>query len=136
MSRTEPFTTEIPVRYRDQDPEGHVNNAVYGTYIEQARTAYIEHVLDSSIEECDVVIAHLSIDYRQPVTLADESVEITVQADEPGRSSISMQFELRTADGVVTTGTSVMVTVDSNGDSRPLPEAWRDRISSYEADLS
>lgn len=135
MSRTEPFTTEIPVRYRDLDPEGHVNNAVYGTYIEQARTAYIDTVFDTSVEECDVVIAHLSIDYRQPVVLSDESVAVTVRADDPGRSSIPMEYELRTTNGVAATGESVMVTVDESGDPRSIPEDWRDRITSYEPQL-
>jgi len=39
------YTTEIDVRFRDIDAMGHVNNAVYATYIEQARTEYFRDVL-------------------------------------------------------------------------------------------
>lgn len=135
MSQTEPFTTEIAVRYRDLDPENHVNNAVYGTYIEQARLTYLDHVLGEVAEDSRVVIAHLSIDYQRSVTLSDESVAITVETTELNSSSIPMAFELTTADGVAATGESVMVTVDEEGDPRPIPAAWRDRITSFEPQL-
>lgn len=135
MSQTDPFTTEIAVRYRDLDPENHVNNAVYGTYIEQARLTYLDHVLGELAETCRVVIAHLSIDYQRPVTLSDESVAVTVRTTELNSSSIPMAFELTTSGGVAATGESVMVTVDSEGDPRPIPEAWRDRITSFESQL-
>ncbi|RRJ31006.1 acyl-CoA thioesterase [Halocatena pleomorpha] len=134
MSQTEPFTTEISVRYRDLDPENHVNNAVYGTYIEQARLGYLDRVLETR-DEYRVVLAHLSIDYQQPVTLSDESVAVTVRTTELNSSSIPMEFELRTSSGVVATGESVMVTVDDDGEPRPIPTAWRDRISSFEPAL-
>lgn len=134
MSRSAPFTTEIPVRFRDLDPENHVNNAVYGTYIEQARLTYLEDVLVDP-DASRVVLAHLSIDYRRPVTLSDESVAVTVRTTELGTSSIPMEFELETVDGVAATGESVMVTVDEDGDPRPMPETWRDRITAFEPDL-
>ena len=41
------FETTIGVRYRDIDAMGHVNNAVYATYLEQARVRYVDHVLGS-----------------------------------------------------------------------------------------
>ncbi|UPM42246.1 acyl-CoA thioesterase [Halocatena salina] len=135
MSQTEPFTTEIAVRYRDLDPENHVNNAVYGTYIEQARLTYLDHVLEKAADDSRVVIAHLSIDYQRPVTLSDESVAVTVRTTELNDSSIPMEFELRTSDGIAATGESVMVTVDEDGDPRPIPSAWRDRITSFEPAL-
>ena len=36
------FDVELAVRYRDLDTLGHVNNAVYATYLEQARTRYVD----------------------------------------------------------------------------------------------
>jgi len=43
------YTTDIDVRFRDIDAMGHVNNAVYATYIEQARTEYFRDVLDADL---------------------------------------------------------------------------------------
>lgn len=128
-----PFTTDIGIRYRDLDTQNHVNNAVYGTYLEQARAAYTESVLGEALDQCAVVLAHVSIDYRTPVTLADESVSVTIRASDLGESSIPMEYEIRTGDGVAATAESVMVTIDENGDSRPIPEEWHDRITTYES---
>lgn len=131
----ESFTTEIAVRYRDLDQKNHVNNAVYGTYIEQARLRYLDHVIGDPAEESQIVLAHLSIDYRRPVTLSDESVAVTVRTTELNTSSIPMEFELETTEGVAATGQSVLVTVDGSGDPRRMPDSWRDRIASFEPHL-
>lgn len=128
-----PFTVDIGIRYRDLDTQNHVNNAVYGTYLEQARAAYTESILGEALDQCSVVLAHISIDYRTPVTLADESVSVTVRVSDLGESSIPMEYEIRTGDGVAATAESVMVTIDENGGSRPIPEEWRDRITTYES---
>jgi acyl-CoA thioester hydrolase len=125
------FTTDIQIRYRDLDTQNHVNNAVYGTYLEQARAEYVKHVLDEALDECPVVLAHVSIDYRAPVTLADESVSVTIRTLDLGESSLPMEYEIRTGNGIAATAESVMVTIDENGDSRPIPEEWRDRIETY-----
>jgi acyl-CoA thioester hydrolase len=127
------FTTDIQIRYRDLDTQNHVNNAVYGTYLEQARAAYIEHVLSKALDHCPVVLAHISIDYRSPVTLSDESVSVAVRVFDLGTSSIPMEYEVRTEDGVAATAESVLVTIDENGNSRSIPEAWCDRIETYES---
>jgi acyl-CoA thioester hydrolase len=126
-----PFTADIQIRYRDLDTQNHVNNAVYGTYLEQARAAYIEHTLGESLDQCQVVLAHISIDYRAPVTLADESVTVAVRVCDLGESSIPMEYEIRTGSGVAATAESVMVATDENGDSRAIPEEWRDTIETY-----
>lgn len=127
------FTTELQIRYRDLDTQNHVNNAIYGTYLEQTRAAYIEHVLDEALDECRVVLAHVSIDYRAPVTLADESVSVAMCVSDLGASSISMEYEIQTENGIAATAESVLVTIDENGDSRSIPEVWRDRIATYES---
>ncbi|WP_330630956.1 acyl-CoA thioesterase [Halocatena halophila] len=135
MTEDARFQTEIPIRYRDLDPENHVNNAVYGTYIEAARTNYIDAVIGDSVIESGLVIAHLEIDYRRPITLDDESVAITVETTDIGDSSVTMSFELATAAGIAATGASVLVTVDDNGKPRSIPEEWHDRIRQFEPAL-
>ncbi|TKX52504.1 acyl-CoA thioesterase, partial [Halorubrum sp. SS7] len=65
------YTADIDVRFRDIDAMGHVNNAVYATYIEQARTRYFRDVLDVDISRASTVLASISIDFRSPVELAD-----------------------------------------------------------------
>lgn len=125
------FTTDVQVRFRDVDAYGHVNNAVYVTYLEQARVDYLEAVLGVGIDELDSVLASLSIDYRRPVTDAD-SVEVAIEVPELGRSSLPMEYEIRTDDGVVAVAESVQVSYDfQTRSSKPLPEEWREAIADY-----
>lgn len=127
------FTTDIQIRYRDLDTQRHVNNAVYGTYLEQARATYIEHVLGEELDQCQVVLASISIDFLAPVTLADESVAIALRVPDLGTSSVPMEYEIRTGEGIAARAESVMVAVDETGDSHPIPDEWREQIMAYES---
>lgn len=59
-----PFTLPIEVRFRDLDVMGHLNNAVYASYLEQARAEYFQSVLASPLDEVPTVLVHLEVDYR------------------------------------------------------------------------
>jgi acyl-CoA thioester hydrolase len=127
------YETEIPVRFQDLDIAGHVNNAVYVTYLEEARAGYLNEVL--GVEEpgdINAVIAHLEVDYRRPVR-DDSHVTVALRTLEPGTSSVPMEYEIRFEDEVVATAETVMVTVDfETGETQPMPESWRKRIAEYE----
>jgi len=126
------FETELPVRFRDLDAMGHVNNAVYATYLEQARVDYFESVLEVPLSEIDSVLASLSIDYERPVR--GGSVTVAVRVPEVGDSSVPMEYEVRDGDGdVAATGETVQVVVDpETGSPRPVPEEWRAAIEAFE----
>lgn len=51
-----PYTADIPVRFRDLDPMKHVNNAVYATYLEQARALFYEDVVGVALSEIETVL--------------------------------------------------------------------------------
>lgn len=86
-----------------------MNNAVYATYFEEARLGYVAEVLDVHTDESGLVVAHLELDYRRPVT-EDDHVMVALRTGELGRSSIPMEYEIRVGDDVVATGETVMVT--------------------------
>ncbi|WP_200531058.1 thioesterase family protein [Halorubrum sp. LN27] len=126
------YTTEIDVRFRDIDAMGHVNNAVYATYIEQARTAYFRDVLDADISRASTVLASLSLDFRRPVELVDGSVTVTVDVAEIGRSSATMTHEVRTGDDIVAEAEATLVSLDpDSGEPAPIPDAYRSEMASY-----
>ncbi|WP_418281624.1 acyl-CoA thioesterase [Halorubrum sp. DTA98] len=126
------YSTEIEVRFRDIDSMGHVNNAVYATYIEQARARYFGDVLETDLSSISTVLAALSLEFRKPIELSDGTVTVDIDVPELGRSSVPMTYELRTTDGVAATAESTQVTVDpDSGESRPIPDAYRERIRSY-----
>jgi acyl-CoA thioester hydrolase len=126
------FTASVPVRYRDLDPLGHVNNAVYASYMEQARTAYLQELLDTPPADIQAVIAHLELDYRRPIE-GDDDVEVALATTDLGRSSVTMTYEIRADDAVAATGETVMVAVDEAKGSVALPASVRSTIAEYES---
>lgn len=127
-----PVTAEVDVRYRDLDTLGHVNNAVIATYVEVARTAYADEVLEMDLEDYHFVIASLSIDFERRVTL-DDAVEVTAEVPELGESSVPMTYEV-TADGerAASAETTLVFLDPETGESTPIPTDVRDRIREEE----
>ena len=126
------YTTDLNVRVRDIDFMGHVNNAVYATYLEEARTSYFEDVLDVPLTDIDSVLAHLEIDYRRPITIEDD-VSVALRVPRIGESSLPMEYEIRAGEEVAATGESVQVTVDRrSGEARPISDRVRTSIAEFE----
>lgn len=126
------FTATVAVRYQDHDTMGHVNNAVYVTYMEQARVEYLTNAAGISWEEMNMVVAHVDVDFRRSVQLASE-VEVAVSVTDIGESSFTMAYEIRDEGGVAVEGETVQVTHDSQtGETCPVPAPWRDAIDRIE----
>ncbi len=136
------FETEVPVRYTDVDTYGHVNNATYATYLEEARIDYLEAVLGDEARSLaadsaegdgvGIVVASLELDYRHSVGLV-ETVTVGVRVPRLGESSFPIEYEVRSDGEVAATGETTMVAYDRAANaSRPLPDAWRERIASFE----
>ena len=124
------YETSIDVRLRDVDFTGHVNNAVYATYLEEAREAYFRDVVGVSLTDVGTVLANLEIDYSRPIE-ADSDVTIALRVPELGTSSLPIEYEVRTDGNRAATARTVQVLVDEEtGDSRPIPVEWRTRIES------
>lgn len=125
---TDSYEVDVDVRLRDVDFMGHVNNATYATYLEEARDAYFQDRFGESLVDIDTVLATLEIDYERPIEAdADVTVELTI--DELGTASIPITYEIH-ADGTrAATASTVQVVIDrETGDSRPIPDEWRTRI--------
>jgi acyl-CoA thioester hydrolase len=80
----------IEIRWRDLDGLGHVNNAVYLTYLEEARASWVSRHLPEASDRFDYVLARCAIDYRSQVTLADGIVEVEVELRRVGRASVTL----------------------------------------------
>lgn len=125
------YSFEIDVRYRDLDPVGHVNNAVYATYLEHTRTNYYADVLGLATEELSFVLAHVEIDYESPVT-AEDDVEVWVRVTRVGKKSMTTEFIIEASGETAATAESVQVVIDDEGSSCPVPDGWRHDILEYE----
>src|SRR6266566_9937591 len=103
------FVHEERVSFRDLDPMGHVNNAVFLTYIEQARVAFLAEVgAATGLEDMNMIVARVEISFKAPVPLGQE-VEISLRASRFGTKSFDLDYELRGDGELVAQATSVEV---------------------------
>ena len=85
------FHHAVEVRFRDLDPLGHVNNAVYLTYLESARMAWWMHVMSrADLAGLDMILARAEIDYRSPVVFG-ERLLVGVRCASLKRSSFVLE---------------------------------------------
>jgi acyl-CoA thioester hydrolase len=124
------FVHRERVRFRDLDALGHVNNAVFLTYIESARLAFLVDLgATATFEEMHIIVARIEIDYRVPVGLGEE-VAIGVLASRLGDKSFDLDYELRVGATVVAEAKSVLVGYDyDKGETVTIPDDWRERLA-------
>jgi acyl-CoA thioester hydrolase len=112
----------IPIRWRDMDAYGHVNNAVFLNYLEEARDEMVRRLFARRDGEFDYVVARVAIDFRRPLRQDDREVVATCRVERVGRSSIRTREILATRrGGVAAEAEAVLVSHDRDtGTSRPL----------------
>jgi acyl-CoA thioester hydrolase len=120
------FVHRETVRFRDLDSLAHMNNAVYATFLEQARIAFLS---PQGADAENMILARLEIDFRSPVELG-ETVEIDVKPTRVGRKSFDLEYVMRAGDRVVAEAKTVLVAYDyAQARSVELPDAWRERLA-------
>ncbi len=131
------FYHPIEVRYGDLDPQGHVNNAKYLTYLETGRMAYVRHLgllPDGSFLDLGMILAAVQIDFREPI-LFGQPVRVGVRVESIGNKSMKMAHSIEDAnDGrLLAAASCVLVAYDyHSNESVPVPDAWRKVINEYE----
>jgi acyl-CoA thioester hydrolase len=124
------FVHRERVRFRDVDAMGHVNNAVFATYVEQARIEYLRSlgVLDGPLY-MGMILARIELDFLAPA-LPEGEVEVGVRASRSGNKSFELEYELQQEGRLVARATTVLVAYDyEQARSVPLPESWRDVLA-------
>jgi acyl-CoA thioester hydrolase len=131
------FYLPISVRYGDLDPQGHVNNARYLTYMEQARIEYIRQAGlwdGGSFQDIGIILADAHITFRSPIQYG-QPLRVGVRISRLGNKSMTMDYRLeesRTGQEFAT-GTSVVVTYDyRTGNTIAIPDRWRQVIGDLE----
>ena len=132
------FFHPTEVRYGDLDPQGHLNNAKYLTYFEQARIYYLMQLglftKDQSFMEVGVIVADIHITYHATTYYGDK-IKVGVKTSKIGNKSMTVEQCVMNADtGKVTaSGTVILVTFDYEGlKTIPVPDDWRQTISEFE----
>ena len=132
------FFHPTEVRYGDLDPQGHVNNAKYLTYFEQARVYYLIHLglfgKDQSFMDIGLIIADIHIKFNAPTHYGDEIKTGVYTAKIGNKSMIVEQVVVDVKTGVeMAKGEVVIVTFDYRAKKTiPVPDEWRGKISRFE----
>lgn len=114
------------VRFRDCDSLGHVNNAVYLTYLEEAR---VDLRNEFGFDWTQMILARCEIDFRDQVSVG-EVVEVAMWPTRVGNKSFDLAYELKVGDRLVAEAKTVLVAFDyERGESVPLRDDWRKLLS-------
>jgi acyl-CoA thioester hydrolase len=130
-----PVSARVEVRWRDVDALGHVNNAVYFTYFEIARTRYFEEVfLARTLQDIDFILASIRCDFLSP-TRHGETLEVGIRIPTVGRTSFDFDYEARAlTDGrPVARAHSSQVLYDYAADrKKEITEGWLERVAAVQ----
>jgi acyl-CoA thioester hydrolase len=124
----EVFERQVPVRWRDTDALGHVNHAVFLTYLEEGRDAFYAQALDGMP---DYVVVRIEIDLRAEVRHGDRQVTVRIQAERLGTTSLTTRETILARSGEVVAEARVVTVRWDADEHKPVPfsEAERGRLT-------
>ena len=134
MEHPFPFYEEVSVRFRDVDAMGHVNNAVYFTYMEMARTAFFARFLEIEKPlDIPIILGEARCRYLAPAYFG-EKLRVGLGVSRWGQKSFDFVYRIEGEDRrPVATGYSTMVMYDyAQGKSFPIPAAFRKQIEAFQ----
>ena len=122
--------TRDTLRYADTDRQGHINNAVFATFLETGRVGFLyDPAAPLAPSGCEFVIAKLTIDFRNELRWPG-MVDIGTVVLALGRSSITMGQGIFAGDACAATAETVIVLTDATTRrSTPLPDPLRARLA-------
>ena len=127
---------KVHVRWDDQDAFGHVNNAKYLTYVQEARVEMLwRSRANAGLEPLlsDMVVARAEVDYLLPIYEGAMDIDCEIWVGKIGGASFEMHYELKSAAGLHARVKTVQVGVDINTKkSRRLNEAEREYLIQYQ----
>ena len=112
------------VRWGDLDAFGHVNNATYLVYAQEARYAWSKML--------EMVVARAEVDFVAPIYAGDFYLDIEIWVNKIGNSSFGLTYEMKNGDELVARVKTVQVTVSmETKKSRPINDAEREFLTKY-----
>jgi acyl-CoA thioester hydrolase len=112
------------VRWGDLDAFGHVNNATYLTYAQEARFEWSKML--------EMVVARAEVDFIAPIYDGDIFIDVAIWVNKIGNSSFGLTYEMKNGDQLLARVKTVQVTVAlDTKKSRPITDAEREFLTKY-----
>ena len=118
------FEHQVRVRWRDVDGLGHVNHAVFLTYLEEGRDAFYVRVLG---RDPHYVVARVEIDMRAEVRYADRHLHVRIEVERVGATSLTTRETILTLAGVTAAEARVITVLWDVGARKPVAFTADDR---------
>jgi len=118
------FTNKQYVRWGDLDAFGHVNNATYLVFAQEARFAWSKMIA--------MVVARAEVDFVAPIYTGDIYIDVEIWVNKIGTSSFGVTYEMKYENELLAVVKTVQVTVSMDTKkSRPLNDAEREFLNKY-----
>jgi acyl-CoA thioester hydrolase len=135
-----PFEVEVQVSFRDLDALGHVNNAVFFTYLEMARIQYITKFLEHGLPTrfdllgIPIILVEATCSYRSQA-LFGEKLAVGVGVTRFGNKSFDLAYKIVGEDGrLVATGKTIQVMYNYDTSSAfSIPDVIKQSVYSFQA---
>ena len=116
------FQNKQYVRWGDLDAFGHVNNATYLIYAQEARFAWSKML--------EMVVARAEVDFIAPIYTGDIYIDVEIWVNKIGTSSFGVTYEMKNGDELLAVVKTVQVTVSMDTKkSRPINDAEREFLN-------
>ena len=125
------YSLDQPVRWKDIDSLGILNNAVYFTLVEQARYGYFTHLELMAGDHFPFLLGETACRFLRPARVHME-LRVTARVTRLGNKSFDMEFEVRCQDALYAQATATLVWIDDRGKSVPIPATARSVIAEFE----
>jgi acyl-CoA thioester hydrolase len=111
------FEHQVSLRWRDVDALGHVNHAVFLTYLEEGRDAFYVEALG---RDPDYVVARAEIDWRAEVRYADRRLRVRIEVERVGTTSLTTREAVLTPAGATAAEARVVTVLWDAGNRKPM----------------
>jgi len=129
------YTYACPLRWSDADAYGHINNAQFLSYMEEARTRMFQEIVTTHEEghrSNAFVVSRTIIDYRAPLFYGPDPVDVHVWVTRASAATFELAYEIRGAEQMYVEATTKIVAYNlDTGAPRRLSETERAFVARY-----
>jgi acyl-CoA thioester hydrolase len=118
------FEHQVSLRWRDVDALGHVNHAVFLTYLEEGRDAFYVRALG---RDPHYVVARVEIDLRAEVRYTDRQLRVLIEVERVGTTSLTTRETIRTPAGETAAEARVVTVLWDASARKPMAFAAGER---------
>jgi acyl-CoA thioester hydrolase len=111
------FEHQVSLRWRDVDALGHVNHAVFLTYLEEGRDAFYVQALG---RDPHYVVARVEIDFRAEVRYTDRQLRVRIEVERVGTTSLTTREAVLTPAGATATEARVVTVLWDASARKPV----------------